>query len=184
MCGNSRGLKCETDRGNNIRRRNAGIEIGTPMSAPDKTAVKIVCQNRKARHEYQLEDRFEAGLVLTGTEVKSLRQGKGSLAESYARAVGEELFIIDFHIPPYEQGNIHNTDPVRPRKLLLHRREINKMIGAASRQGFALVPVSVYFKNGRAKVEIALGKGKKMHDKREDMKKRDQEREMRRKLSR
>lgn len=153
------------------------------MSAPPQH-VKVVCQNRKARHLYHLEDRFEAGLVLTGTEVKSLRAGRASLVEAYARPVGEELFIHGFHIPPYEAGNRHNVDPVRPRKLLLHRREIDKLIGAATRKGFALVPLRVYFKNGRAKIEIALGRGKKDYDKRQDLKRREQELEMRRATAR
>ena len=152
------------------------------MSNPSDSSRKIVCRNRKARFLYEIEDRFEAGLVLRGTEAKSLRQGKGSLAESFARATGDELFIHNFHIPPYEFGNVQNVDPVRPRKLLLHRREINRLIGAVSRKGYAIVPLSVYFRDGRAKMELALGRGKKLFDKRETIRKRDQEREVQRQI--
>lgn len=148
------------------------------MSNPDGGERKFVCQNRKARHLYAIEETFEAGLVLRGTEVKSLRMGRGSLAESFAHPSGGELFLNNFHIPPYEHGNIHNVDSVRARKLLLHKREIERLIGAVSRKGYTIIPLSVYFKKGRAKVEIGLGKGKKLHDKREDMKRRDMDREM------
>ena len=148
------------------------------MGKFNKGGAKPVCQNRKARHEYHIEDVYEAGLVLRGTEVKSLREGRGSLTESYALPIDDEIFLDGFHIPPYEKGNIHNVDPTRRRKLLLHRREIERMIGAVTRKGYTLVPLSVYFKNGRAKLELAVARGKKLYDKRETMKKRDQEREM------
>lgn len=141
---------------------------------------KIVCQNRKAHFLYHIDEKYEAGLVLKGTEVKSLRLGHGSLAESFALPSAGELYLHNFHIPPYEKGNIHNVDPTRPRKLLLHKREIEKLTGAVSRKGFTIVPIAVYFRKGKAKVEIGLGRGKKLHDKREDVKRRDQEREMRR----
>ncbi len=141
---------------------------------------KLVCQNRKARHLYHIVETFEAGIVLRGTEVKSLRQGHGSLSESFAAPVKEELFLMNFHVPPYEQGNIHNVDPVRPRKLLLRRRELERLIGAVSRKGFTLVPLSVYFKDGWAKVELAVARGKKLHDRRETLKRRQQERDMER----
>jgi len=154
------------------------------MAHPNAAQRKIVCRNRKARHLYTIEETYEAGLMLTGTEVKSLRQGRGSLAESFAQPVGDELFICGFHIPPYEQGNIQNVDPVRVRKLLLNRREINRLIGAVSRKGYTLVPLAVYFKNGRAKVELAVARGKKLYDKREDLKRRDQQREIDRALHR
>lgn len=152
------------------------------MTTPsDRDAArKFACQNRKARHDYQIDETYEAGIALTGTEVKSLRKGRGSLAESHAHIRGGEMFIVNFHIPPYEQGNIMNPDPVRERKLLLHRREIDKLTGAVNRKGYTLVPLSVYFRKGLAKMEIGLAKGKKAHDKREDIKKRDQERDMRR----
>ncbi len=150
------------------------------MAQSSPNSIKIVCQNRKARHLYHIEETHEAGIVLTGTEVKSLRAGRGSLAESFAQPMGNEIFIVNFHIPPYEHGNIHNVPPTRSRKLLLHRQEINRLIGSVSRKGYTLVPLSVYFKKGKAKLEIALGRGKKEHDKREDIKKRDLDREARR----
>ncbi|MBI1785700.1 SsrA-binding protein SmpB [Candidatus Sumerlaeota bacterium] len=146
----------------------------------EKNPIKNICQNRKARHLYEIEETFEAGLVLKGTEVKSLRAGMGSLGESYAQPQRGEIFLINFHIPPYEHGNIYNVEATRSRKLLLHKREIEKLTGAVTRKGYTLVPLSVYFKKGRVKVEVAIGRGKKEHDKREDLKKRDQEREMRR----
>src|SRR5436190_13571494 len=113
------------------------------MAQKKSETPRILCQNRKARHEYHIDEVFEAGLVLTGTEIKSLRQGKGSLQEAYANLKGEEAWIFQFHIPPYEQGNRFNVDPVRPRKLLLHKREIGKLAGAVSRKGFTLVPLDV-----------------------------------------
>lgn len=139
---------------------------------------KLVCQNRKARHEYHIEETHEAGIALTGTEVKSLRMGHGSLVESYASAERGELFICQFHIPPYEQGNINNVESTRKRKLLLHRHEIDKLAGAIARKGYTLIPLSAYFVKGRVKIEIALARGKKLYDKRETIKQRDQEREM------
>lgn len=139
---------------------------------------RTVCQNRRARHEYAIEETVEAGLVLTGTEVKSLRQGHGSLQEAFAQIKGGEAWVVQFNIPPYEQGNINNVDPVRMRKLLLHRREIERLAQAVERKGYTLVPLKVYFKDGRAKMLLGLGRGKKMHDKREDLKARDQKREM------
>lgn len=150
--------------------------------AVDKNHIKIVAQNRKARHEYHIEDKVEAGIELTGTEVKSLRSGRASIKEAYATAMGNELFLTGCHIPPYEQGNIHNVDPVRPRKLLLKRGEIDRLIGVVARQGYSLVPLSIYFKRGWAKVELGVARGKKLYDKREDIKRRDQEREMQRAL--
>lgn len=152
------------------------------MSVPAGSAMKVVAQNRKARHEFHIEESFEAGLVLTGTEVKSLRKGQGSIVEAYVQAAGGELWLVGCNIPPYEHGNIHNVDPVRRRKLLLHKREIEKLAGAVSRKGYAIVPLQVYFKNGRAKVEIGLAKGKKLYDKRQDLKQRDQQREIDRAL--
>ena len=153
------------------------------MANPTPPGVKVVCRNRRARHEYHIDETYEAGIVLVGTEVKSLRQGRASLAESHAHSVGDELFLFNFHIPPYDHGSINNVDPVRSRKLLLHRREIDRMIGAVSRKGFTLIPLSVYFRDGRAKVEIAVAKGKKLYDKRQDLKRKDQEREMQRSMS-
>jgi len=136
-----------------------------------------VARNPKATHDYHVLETWEAGLVLTGTEVKSLRQGKASIKEAYARVRNGEVFLEGMNISPYEQGNRYNHDPVRSRKLLLHRREIDRLIGAVEQRGLALVPLELYFKKGRAKVTLALGKGKKVHDKREDLKRRIAERE-------
>ncbi len=140
--------------------------------------IKVLATNRKARHEFFIEDSYEAGIVLTGTEVKSIRQGKVNIKESYAVIVNGEVFIQGMHISPYEQGNIYNVDPLRVRKLLLHRREIRKLIGETKQKGFTLVPLSIYLKDGRVKVEIALAKGKKLYDKRDTIAKKDAERRM------
>jgi len=139
---------------------------------------KIVCTNRKAHRDYFFLERFEAGMVLTGTEVKSLRDGKANLKDSYAQLEGEELFLYGMHISPYSHGNIANHDPIRTRKLLLHKREIRRLIGKIREKGLSLIPVSVYFVRGRAKVELALAKGKRQYDKRQDLKKKEQEREI------
>ncbi len=145
--------------------------------------VKVVAENRRARFDYFVEDRFEAGIALVGTEVKALRQGEGSIAESYATADGEEVWLINSHIPEYSHGNRQNHEPKRARKLLLKGREISKLQGAVARQGLTLVPLSIYFNSrGRAKVEIALARGKKVHDKRETVKERDWKREQQRLL--
>lgn len=141
-----------------------------------KTGTKLIASNKKARHEYFIEDTLEAGIVLTGTEVKSIRQGKVNIKESYASIENGEVFITGMHISPYEQGNIYNVDPVRKRKLLLHRREIRKLIGETQQKGFTLVPLSIYLKDGLVKVEVALAKGKKLYDKRQTMAKKDAER--------
>jgi SsrA-binding protein len=148
------------------------------MAKTTDSGERMVCQNRKARHEYHIEDTIEAGLELKGTEVKSLRQGKGSIQESFAQIKEGEAWLMQFHIPPYEAGNRWNVDPVRPRKLLLHRSQIEKMFVLTSRQGYTLAPLKVYFSRGRAKVLIGLARGKKMADKREDLKLRDQKRDM------
>ncbi|WP_156678680.1 SsrA-binding protein SmpB [Sphingomonas profundi] len=139
---------------------------------------KIVAENRRARYEYFLEDFYEAGIALTGTEVKSLRFGEGSIAESYAEVTDDEVFLVNANIPEFSHGNRYNHEPKRPRKLLLHEREINKMRVAVGREGMTLIPLSIYFNaRGRAKVELALAKGKKLHDKRETEKDRDWKRE-------
>jgi SsrA-binding protein len=144
---------------------------------------KIVAENRRARFDYFIDERFEAGVALTGTEVKSLRQGEGSIAESYAAVEGGEVWLINSHIPEYSHGNRLNHQPKRPRKLLLRNREIAKLHGAVARQGLTLVPLSIYFNGqGRAKVELALARGKKVHDKRETVKERDWKREQQRLL--
>lgn len=141
-----------------------------------KKGIKILAKNRKARHEYFIEDTLEAGIVLTGTEVKSIRQGKVNIRESYASIENGEAFIINMHISPYEQGNIQNVDPIRKRKLLLHKREIRRLSEAINQKGFTLIPLSIYLKDSLVKVEIATGKGKKLYDKREDIARKDAKR--------
>ena len=143
-----------------------------------KDTIKLVAQNKKAHFEYFLEELFEAGLSLSGTEVKSLRLGKCSLKESFVRIEKGEAFLYNMHISPYEQGNIFNKDPLRPRRLLMHKREINYLFGKVKQDGFALIPLSVYLKGSRVKIEIALAKGKKLYDKREDAAKKDAKRQM------
>jgi SsrA-binding protein len=146
-------------------------------SKPERN-FKVVADNRKARFNYQIGDVFEAGIALTGTEVKSLRQGKANIAESYAAAREGELWLYNSNIPEYQQASRFNHPPKRARKLLLHRREINKLIGAVEREGMTLVPLKLYFnEKGRAKIEMAIARGKKLHDKRETEKKRSWERE-------
>lgn len=142
-----------------------------------KDTIKLVAQNKKAHFEYFLEELFEAGLSLSGTEVKSLRQGKCSLKESFVRIEKGEAFLYNMHISPYEQGNIFNKDPLRTRKMLLHKSEIRRLIGKVKTDGYTIVPVKIYFKGNYAKVEIALAKGKKLYDKRQDIAKKDQRRE-------
>jgi SsrA-binding protein len=147
-------------------------------------ARQSIAKNRRASHDYQLLETWEAGVVLTGTEVKSLRNGKANLSDAYGIVRDGEVYLLNLHIPPYERGGYVNHEPTRTRKLLLHRREIRKMIGAVERQGLTLVPLELYFKDGRAKVAIALGKGKKLHDKRDDERRRDDERDMARAMNR
>lgn len=140
--------------------------------------AKVVAENRRARYDYAIEDKFEAGIALTGTEVKSLRFGEGSIAESYAEVSDEEVWLINANIPEFSHGNRHNHEPKRPRKLLLHQREISKLHGAVARQGMTLVPLSIYFNGrGRAKVELALARGRKAPDKRAHEKEKDWKRE-------
>jgi SsrA-binding protein len=148
-----------------------------PLPPPFDKA-KVVAENRRARYDYFVEDKFEAGIALQGTEVKALRVGEGSIAESYAAVEGEELWLINSHVPEYSHGNRLNHHPRRPRKLLLKSREIAKLQGAVTRQGLTIVPLSIYFNgSGRAKVELAVARGKKMHDKRDTEKERDWKRE-------
>ena len=147
-------------------------------SDSDNDGRKLVVSNRKARHEYHVLQTHEAGMVLQGTEVKSLRNGKANLTDAYGVVNGGEVYLINLHISPYDQGNYFNHEPTRTRKLLLHRKEIRKLIGSVEREGLTLVPLELYFKRGRAKVAIALGKGKKLHDKRADLRKKDDERDM------
>jgi len=143
---------------------------------------KLITNNRKARHDYHLFDKVEAGIVLHGTEVKSLRAGRANLKDSYAALKDEEMFLYNLHISPYSHGNINNHDPVRARKLLLHKKEIKKLIGKTQEKGLTLVPLRLYFKRGKAKVELALAKGKKSYDKRQDIAKRDADLDMKRAL--
>jgi SsrA-binding protein len=146
------------------------------------TGEKLIAENRKARHEYHLLERHEAGLVLTGSEVKSLREGRAELKRSFADIRDGELWLVGSHIAPYDQAGDRNHDPDRDRKLLLHRREIASLIGKVQERGFTIVPTRLYFKNGRAKVEVALARGKEARDKRRDIARRDADREMERAL--
>ena len=142
-----------------------------------KENSKLIANNKKARHDYFLEETYEAGIALHGTEVKSLRMGKCSIKESFIRIENGEMMIYGMHVSPYEKGNIFNKDPMRPKKLLMHRTEIRKLQGKLAEQGYTLVPVQVYFKGGLVKVQVALAKGKKLYDKRQDIAKKDQRRE-------
>jgi SsrA-binding protein len=149
------------------------------MSKPDeKPEIESIAKNRRARHDYTIIDSWEAGLVLTGSEVKSLREGKANLSDAYGIVRDGEIYLINLHISVYERASYNNHEPTRTRKLLLHKREIGRLIGAIERQGLTLIPLELYFKRGIAKVAIALGKGKKQHDKREDAKARDADREI------
>lgn len=138
---------------------------------------KLIANNKKAYYDYFIEDKYEAGLVLHGTEVKSLRMGKCSIKESYVQIINGEVFIINMNITPYEKGNIFNRDPLRPKKLLLHKQEINKLAAKTAQQGYTIVPLQVYINNGKMKIEIGVGKGKKNYDKRDSIAKKDQQRE-------
>ncbi|MBQ1207625.1 MAG: SsrA-binding protein SmpB [Lachnospiraceae bacterium] len=142
-----------------------------------KDSIKLIANNKKAYHDYFIEEKYEAGISLVGTEVKSLRMGKGSIKESYIRIENGEMMIYGFHISPYEKGNIFNRDPLRVRKLLVHRYEINKINGKIREKGYTVVPLQVYFKGSLVKVEFGLARGKKLYDKREDIAKKDQRRE-------
>jgi len=144
--------------------------------------IKIVSENRKAFHDYFIDDRVEAGIILTGTEIKSIRNGKVNLKDSYARIKNGEVWVYQMHISPYEQGNRYNHDPLRPRKLLLHSSEINKLVGKIQLQGLTLLPIKMYLKNGMAKVELAVGQGKKNYDKRQVLAEREGKRDIERAL--
>ena len=144
--------------------------------------IKIVSENRKAFHDYFIDDRVEAGIILTGTEIKSIRNGKVNLKDSYARIKDGEIWVYQMHISAYEQGNRYNHDPLRPRKLLLHRSEINKLVGKIQLQGLTLLPIKIYLKNGMAKVELAVGQGKKNYDKRQVLAEREGKRDIERAL--
>ncbi|WP_335871636.1 SsrA-binding protein SmpB [Bacillus sp. 2205SS5-2] len=142
----------------------------------------VIAQNKKARHDYAVEETYEAGIVLKGTEIKAIRGGRVNLKDSYARIQNGELFILNMHISPYEQGNIHNHEPLRMRKLLLHRYQINKLIGDLKEQGYSLIPLKMYIKDGYAKVLLGLARGKKKYDKREDLKRKEANRSIQREL--
>ena len=149
-----------------------------------KESMKLIANNKKAYHDYFIEDTYEAGISLAGTEVKSLRMGKCSIKESFIRIENGEIFVYGMHVSPYEKGNIFNKDPLRVKKLLMHKYEIHKLAGKVAEKGFTLVPLQVYFKEGKAKVEIGLARGKKLYDKREDIAKKDQKREIEKELKR
>lgn len=145
---------------------------------PEQKGIKVVATNRKARHDYFILDTYEAGIELVGTEVKSIRAGHVNLKDSFCQVKDGEMFVYQMHVSPYEQGNIFNKDPMRPRRLLLHRREITHLYAQVKQDGFALVPLSIYFKNARLKLQIGVAKGKKLYDKRAAMAERDSKREM------
>ena len=144
--------------------------------AKENTAQKLIASNKTARRDYEITDIYEAGMVLTGTEVKALRAGKANLKDSYALVNDEEVFLRELHIGHYDHGNRYNHDPLRARKLLLHKREISKLYGKSREKGLSLIPLKLYFKNGKVKVEIGIGKGKKLYDRREDIKEREERR--------
>ncbi len=146
----------------------------------EKNSIKIISQNKKAYHDYFVEEKYEAGIELFGTEVKSIRAGKVNVKESYCDIKDGEVFVVGMHISPYDQGNIYNKDPLRPKKLLLHKREILKLFGLVSQKGYTLVPLQVYLSNSRVKIEIGLCRGKKLYDKRDDMARNDARRDMER----
>ena len=146
----------------------------------DKNSVKIIAQNKKAYHDYFVDEKYEAGIELFGTEVKSIRQGRVNVKESYCDIKDSEVFVVGMHISPYEQGNVFNKDPLRPKKLLLHKKEILKLFGLVSQKGYTLVPLQIYLKNSKVKVEIGLCRGKKLYDKRDDMARNDAKRDMER----
>lgn len=151
--------------------------LGDVCLGRENSSIKLIAQNKKAYHDYFIEETFQAGIVLVGTEVKSLRLGKCSLKESFIRVDKGEAFIYNMHISSYEQGNIFNKDPLRTKKLLLHKKEINKILGAITRDGYTIVPLKVYLRGSLVKIDIGIAKGKKLYDKRQDIAKRDQRRE-------
>ena len=148
----------------------------------ESSGNKLIANNKKAYYDYFIDEKYEAGLVLHGTEVKSLRQGKCSIKEAYIQIINGEVFVINMNITPYEKGNIFNKDPLRPKKLLLHQSEINKLAGQIAQKGYTIVPLQVYLSKGRVKMEIGLGRGKKLYDKRADMAARDAQRDIQRAL--
>jgi SsrA-binding protein len=156
--------------------------MATPKTEEPDTIVSIA-RNKRGPHDYEILETWETGIVLTGTEVKSLRASKATINDAFGIVRDGEVFVINLHIAPYEQGSYNNHVPTRTRKLLMHRREIRRLIGAVERQGLTLVPLELYFRGGKAKIKLALGKGKKLHDKRQDLKKKDAERDIARAMS-
>lgn len=156
--------------------------MGSKAKKGDVDGRKLVCRNRRAWHEYKILETVEAGMVLVGTEVKSLREGRVNLKDSYAKVEGDEVFLVDAHISPYSHGNIMNHDPLRPRKLLLHKKELRRLSGKVCERGLTLIPLEIYFKAGRVKVELGLARGKRLYDKRAAIKKRDERRDLQREL--
>lgn len=152
--------------------------MAKPAGKPETEEIESIARNRRARFDYEIIETWEAGIALTGTEVKSLRNGKAQITDAYGIVKDGEVWLLNLHIAPYEQGNRFNHEATRTRKLLLHSREIKKMIGAVERQGLTLIALEIYFKRGRAKVRLGLGRGKKLHDKRSDLKEKDDKREM------
>ena len=152
------------------------------MAVKGGEAVKVIAVNRRATHDYHIDDRIEAGIVLNGTEIKSIREGRVNLREGYARVIGDEAWLVNVHIAPYEQGNRYNHEPLRDRKLLLHRDEIATLVGKVRQRGYTLIPMQLYLKNGRAKVELGLARGKKQFDKRESIARREAQRDIDRAL--
>jgi len=155
----------------------------TTTAGHNPDAKRVVLTNRKARHEYTIEETYDAGLALVGTEVKSIRAGKANLQDAFGKVERGEVWLHNMYIAPYEQGTRWNVEPRRPRKLLLHRREIDRLRGLTEQKGYALIPLALYFQHGYAKVELGLGRGKKLYDKREDIARRDADREARRALA-
>ncbi|MEA2014287.1 MAG: SsrA-binding protein SmpB [Thermodesulfobacteriota bacterium] len=153
------------------------------MAKKNKTTEKIICQNKLARRNYFIDDTFEAGIVLAGTEVKALREGRGNMKDSYAQVKNGEVFVCDMHISPYSHGNRSNHSALRIRKLLLHKQEIKKLHGKSNERGLTLIPLKMYFKNGKVKLELGIGKGKKLYDKREDIRRKDDMRDAQRDMS-
>lgn len=158
------------------------IHVRKGVTGMAKIAKKLIANNKKVYHDYFLEEKYETGIALAGTEVKSLRMGKCSIKEAFVRIENEEIIIYGMHISPYEKGNIFNKDPLRPKKLLMHKQEIKKLVGKIKEKGYTLVPIEVYFSGSLVKVEIALARGKKLYDKRQDIAKKDQKREAAREL--
>jgi len=153
------------------------------MAKKNTTAEKIICQNKQARRNYFIDDTYEAGIVLAGTEVKALREGRGNMKDSYAQVKNGEVFVYDMHISAYSHGNRSNHISLRIRKLLLHKREIKKLYGKANEKGLTLIPLKMYFKNGKVKLELGVGKGKKLYDKRQDIRQKDDMRDAQRDMS-